>query len=725
MNKTSKIPNNPQLFPGVEDKTQEALGTFIELTKCTYQDKSLGNSHNEFMECDCFENWTTDKDGNIINGACGEDLDCINRLTLIECVDGLCDSTCGKECQNQRFQRRQYANIMVFQTEKKGYGVIAKEDIEPNQFIYEYIGEVIDEEEFKDRMLLYDQERIKHFYFMMLQNGQFIDATKKGCLARFCNHSCNPNAYVNKWVVNGKLKMGIFAKRKILKDEEITFDYNVDRYGAAAQKCYCGEPNCIGFLGGKTQTNAASLLPQSFSDALGIPPSMEKKWLRMKRANGETIAKNNEENINEEFVNSLEIIPCKNSSDITKVMSVLLQIENKMFALKLFQRLFPITDESLLYQVIKFHGYKCFNHLLDIFKDKELVTSDILNFLSKLPKTTKNGILMAQLDTKLKQIIQVFPNLKYQCDELLQKWESYEEYTRITKRNVDELSNLSRSLSKLNDLRRVRLPPGWEIIQVNGRPLYYNAQNNIKLDKPPNISQYNNSSSTNISQRSAENFDNTLSQHKNKDRQNLRLDKPFVSNRNSMKRHNAYQDHDKYDFTKKSRYSSEEPHIVEKRKDEEVEMLKAKLEAETAKRLELDRIIQEANRQKEIERKEKEKLQKSLEEKRMLQKRLSNASHIEHKWNKFFASFVPNMVRKYKTEITLSHENIKECAREITKILSSKEMKRDPKSIPPSKPSKEKYTKVQSFVNIYMEKFIYKYKQNKYPDKSITPSASS
>lgn len=724
MSKASKIPNNPQLFPGVEDKTQEALETFVELTKCTYQDKSLGNSHNEFMECDCFENLTIDKDGNIINGACDEDSDCINRLTLIECVDGLCDSTCGKECQNQRFQRRQYANIMVFQTEKKGYGVLAKEDIEPNQFIYEYIGEVINEEEFRDRMLLYDQQRIKHFYFMMLQNGQFIDATKKGCLARFCNHSCNPNAYVNKWVINGKLKMGIFAKRKIFKDEEITFDYNVDRYGAAAQKCYCGEPNCIGFLGGKTQTDAASLLPQNFSDALGISPSMEKKWLKMKRANGEIITKSNEENINEEFVNSLEIIPCKNSSDITKVMSVLLQVENKMIALKIFQRLFPIIDESLLYQVIKFHGYKCFNNLLNIFKDEELVISDILNFLSKLPKTTKNGIVVSQLDTKLEQIIHVFPNLKHRCDQLLEKWESYEEYTRITKRNVNELSNMSRSLSTLNDLRRVKLPPGWEIIQVNGRPFYYNAQNNIKLDKPPNILQFNNNRN-NVDQRSGKNFDNNQFQHKNKDRLNPGLDKLFMSNRKSMKRHNPYQDRDKYDFNKKSRYLSEKPDIVEKRKDEEMKMLKAKLEAETAKRLELDKIIQEANRQKEIERKEKEKLQKSLKEKRMLQKKLSNASHIEHKWNKFFASFVPNMLRKYKTEIPLSHENIKECAREITKILSSKEMKKNSKSIPPSKPSKEKYTKVQNFVNIYMEKFIHKYKQNKDHDKSITPSASS
>ena len=110
-------------------------------------------------------------------------------------------------------------------------GVRAEQDIEANQFIYEYKGEVIEEMEFRDRLIDYDQRHFKHFYFMMLQNGEFIDATIKGSLARFCNHSCSPNAYVNKWVVKDKLRMGIFAQRKILKGEEITFDYNVDRYG--------------------------------------------------------------------------------------------------------------------------------------------------------------------------------------------------------------------------------------------------------------------------------------------------------------------------------------------------------------------------------------------------------------------------------------------------------------------------------------------------------------
>lgn len=53
--------------------------------------------------------------------------------------------------------------------------------------------------------------------------------------------------------------MGIFAHRSIKKHEELTFNYNVDRYGHDAQPCYCGEPNCVGVLGGKTQTDLGGM----------------------------------------------------------------------------------------------------------------------------------------------------------------------------------------------------------------------------------------------------------------------------------------------------------------------------------------------------------------------------------------------------------------------------------------------------------------------------------
>ena len=115
-------------------------------------------------------------------------------------------------------------------------------------------------------------------FFFLRPSAQFIDATKNGGIGRFANHSCKPNCYVAKWTIGNHVRMGIFAKRNIQKHEELTFNYNVDRYGCVpgphpytcwlmiillrrhqAQVCYCGEPNCMGYIGGKTQTDIAAM----------------------------------------------------------------------------------------------------------------------------------------------------------------------------------------------------------------------------------------------------------------------------------------------------------------------------------------------------------------------------------------------------------------------------------------------------------------------------------
>ena len=81
-----------------------------------------------------------------------------------------------------------------------------------------------------------------HFSVLLVHGGlqtrgslslspQFIDATKRGGIGRFANHSCDPNCYVAKWTIGQHVRMGIFSNRTIKKDEELTFNYNVDRYG--------------------------------------------------------------------------------------------------------------------------------------------------------------------------------------------------------------------------------------------------------------------------------------------------------------------------------------------------------------------------------------------------------------------------------------------------------------------------------------------------------------
>ena len=54
-----------------------------------------------------------------------------------------------------------------------------------------------------------------------------VDATRRGGPARFINHSCEPNCYTKIIVLDGRKRIGIYAKRRIEAGEELNYDYKV------------------------------------------------------------------------------------------------------------------------------------------------------------------------------------------------------------------------------------------------------------------------------------------------------------------------------------------------------------------------------------------------------------------------------------------------------------------------------------------------------------------
>ncbi|CAI9116495.1 OLC1v1017657C1 [Oldenlandia corymbosa var. corymbosa] len=181
--------------------------------------------------------------------ACGER--CLNVLTSTECTPGYCP--CNDFCKNQKFQKCEYVKTKLFQTEGRGWGLLADEDIKAGQFVIEYCGEVISLEEAKQRVQSYESEGLRDAYIISLNCNNFIDATKKGSLARFINHSCLPNCETRKWTVLGETRVGIFANVDICSGTELTYNYNFEWYGGATVRCLCGAANCCKFLGARSQ----------------------------------------------------------------------------------------------------------------------------------------------------------------------------------------------------------------------------------------------------------------------------------------------------------------------------------------------------------------------------------------------------------------------------------------------------------------------------------------
>ncbi|NXN11208.1 NSD1 protein, partial [Indicator maculatus] len=178
---------------------------------------------------------------------CGLDSECINRMLLYECHPLVCPA--GQRCQNQCFSKRQYPEVQIFRTLARGWGLQAKTDIRKGEFVNEYVGELIDEEECRARIRYAQEHDITNFYMLTLDKDRIIDAGPKGNYARFMNHCCQPNCETQKWCVNGDTRVGLFAIVNIKAGTELTFNYNLECLGNGKTVCKCGAPNCSGFLG--------------------------------------------------------------------------------------------------------------------------------------------------------------------------------------------------------------------------------------------------------------------------------------------------------------------------------------------------------------------------------------------------------------------------------------------------------------------------------------------
>ncbi|KAG5594239.1 hypothetical protein H5410_035471 [Solanum commersonii] len=115
-------------------------------------------------------------------------------------------------CCLQRFQKCEYEKTKLFRTERRGWGLLADENIMAGQFIIECCGEVISFEEVKKRSQAYESHDLKDMYIIFVDGNDFIDSTWKGSFARFINHSCSPNCETSKWIVSGETRVGIIAK---------------------------------------------------------------------------------------------------------------------------------------------------------------------------------------------------------------------------------------------------------------------------------------------------------------------------------------------------------------------------------------------------------------------------------------------------------------------------------------------------------------------------------
>ncbi|KQJ98371.2 histone-lysine N-methyltransferase ASHR3 [Brachypodium distachyon] len=189
-------------------------------------------------------------DGDAIEGGC-TDCDpplacktmCSCRSVWISCSRAC---KCSNECTNRPFRREK--RIEVVKTQHCGWGVVALESIQKGDFVIEFVGEVIDDVTCEERLEDMKRRGDQNFYMCKVNKNFVIDATFRGNACRFLNHSCEPNCQLEKWQVNGKTRLGVFASQAIEVGKPLTYSYRFKQHFGPRMECLCGAANCQGKL---------------------------------------------------------------------------------------------------------------------------------------------------------------------------------------------------------------------------------------------------------------------------------------------------------------------------------------------------------------------------------------------------------------------------------------------------------------------------------------------
>ncbi|MCJ1376650.1 hypothetical protein MMC20_007893 [Loxospora ochrophaea] len=99
------------------------------------------------------------------------------------------------------------------------------EPVKKGEFLGEYVGEVVSNDEAETRGLIYNKRNLS--YLFSLNRTQTLDSTRVGNKFRYINHQALPyaNCYAKVLLCNSVHRIGLFAAKSLRIGEELLFDY--------------------------------------------------------------------------------------------------------------------------------------------------------------------------------------------------------------------------------------------------------------------------------------------------------------------------------------------------------------------------------------------------------------------------------------------------------------------------------------------------------------------
>ncbi len=142
-----------------------------------------------------------------------------NRVNNRRFVADLNDQkkTLGQDSDVLRFNqlKKRKKPVKFARSAIHNWGLYAMENINKDDMIIEYVGEEVRQQIAEIRENRYLKSGIGSSYLFRIDDNTVIDATKKGGIARFINHSCMPNCTAKIIKVEGSKRIVIYALRDI------------------------------------------------------------------------------------------------------------------------------------------------------------------------------------------------------------------------------------------------------------------------------------------------------------------------------------------------------------------------------------------------------------------------------------------------------------------------------------------------------------------------------
>ncbi|KAK3261205.1 hypothetical protein CYMTET_29876 [Cymbomonas tetramitiformis] len=239
------------------------------------KNRKTGAVYNQYVPCNCKGPCSAEcsclLDGNVCEKYCGCAMTCKNRFRGCNCSKGQCrtracpcfaaDRECDPDlckgctataayvarlktslctstaqldelpekeytCQNMKLRLGQHRHIYMGLSQVAGWGAFLNEYCKKEDFLGEYTGELISQNEADRRGKVYD--RSNRSFLFNLNTQWVLDAQLKGNKLKFANHSATPNCHAKVILVDGDHRVGIFAKENIKAGEELFYNYGYD-----------------------------------------------------------------------------------------------------------------------------------------------------------------------------------------------------------------------------------------------------------------------------------------------------------------------------------------------------------------------------------------------------------------------------------------------------------------------------------------------------------------